>query len=62
MKALFNFFIFLFLLILSCRSQTSNELTKQTPIDGLGYSDHEGYHASFVTGENFGCIYFKAKE
>lgn len=29
------------------------------PRDGLGYWDHEGYAASFSTGEAFGCIHFE---
>ena len=30
--------------------------------DCLMYSDSDGYKASFVTGESFGCIHFKKKE
>lgn len=29
--------------------------------DGLGYSDFEGYQASFVVGPLFGCIHFKQR-
>ena len=28
----------------------------------LMYTDSDGYKASFVTGEDFGCIHFKKKE
>lgn len=29
--------------------------------DEFVYSDYEGYAASFYTGENFGCVHFRAK-
>ncbi len=34
----------------------------ESEVDSLMYSDSEGYKASFVTGESFGCIHFKKKE
>ena len=34
----------------------------EAPIDGLGYSDSEGYNAEFFTGAEFGCIHFLKKE
>lgn len=34
----------------------------ESEADSLMYSDAEGYKASFVTGESFGCIHFKKKE
>lgn len=33
----------------------------RTPIDGLGYSDSEGWSAGFDTGPEFGCIHFKER-
>lgn len=31
------------------------------PRDGLEYCDYECYSAGFRTGEDFGCVHFKAK-
>lgn len=31
------------------------------PADSLVYYDNEGYHADFVTGEDFGCIHWETK-
>jgi len=36
-------------------------LIDDQPKDSLLYCDNECYDASFITGENFGCIHFKTE-
>ena len=45
--------------------QCSNEKIIYDPVappkDGLSYYDYEGYMASILTGEDFGCIHWESK-
>lgn len=35
----------------------------ETPVDGVGYSDYEGYYdVSIEFGEDFGCIHYEKVE
>lgn len=41
----------------------SNRVSKEKDYSGsLLYWDYEGYDAGFSTGEQFGCIYFMARD